>query len=81
MAMKSTPARTSNAIIHMLLGGIVFWAPNIAVHWITGFRFSYSDAIGITFLLPAATVLFFRQVWWPWRKQEDRLPSALFAVL
>jgi len=79
--MKSPLARTSNAILHALLGGIVFWAPNIAVHWITGFRFSYPDAIGITFLLPAATVLFFRLVWWPWRKQDDRLPSALFAVL
>ena len=81
MAMKSTLARSSNAIMHMLLGGIVFWVPNIAVHWITGFRFSYSDAIGVTFLLPAATYLFFRLVWWPWRKQEDRLPPALFAVL
>src|ERR1700746_2448927 len=81
MAMNSSLAPTSNAIIHILLGGIVFWAPNIAVHWISGFRFSYSDAIAITFLLPAATVLFFRLVWWPWRRHEDRLPSALFAVL
>jgi hypothetical protein len=79
--MKSALARTSDAIIHMLLGGIVFWAPNIAVHWMTGYRFSYSDAIGVTFLLPAATYLFFRLVFWPWRKLEDRLPPALFAVL
>jgi hypothetical protein len=79
--MKSALARTSDAITHMLLGGIVFWVPNIAVHWVTGYRFSYSDAIGITFLLPAATYLFFRLVLWPWRKQEDRLPPSLFAVL
>jgi hypothetical protein len=79
--MKSALARTSDAIINMLLGGIVFWAPNIAVHWMTGYRFSYSDAIGVTFLLPAATYLFFRLVFWPWRKLEDRLPPALFAVL
>src|SRR5580693_5204982 len=81
MAMMPIPARTSNAIMHILLGGIVFWAPNIAVHWMTGYRFSYSDAIGVTFLLPAATYLFFRLVFWPWRKLEDRLPPALFAVL
>jgi hypothetical protein len=79
--MKSVLARTSDAISHILLGGIVFWAPNIAVHWITGYRFSYPDAIGITFLLPAATYLFFRLVWWPLRNQEDRLSPALFAVL
>jgi hypothetical protein len=81
VAMKSPPARIFDTISHILLGGIVFWAPNIAVHWITGFRFSYSDAIGVTFLLPAATYLFFRMFWWPLRKQEDRLSAALFAVL
>jgi hypothetical protein len=79
--MKSRLARASDAILHILLGGTVFWAPNIAVHWMTGFRFSYSDAIAITFLLPAATYLFFRMLWWPLRKVEDRLPPALFAVL
>jgi hypothetical protein len=79
--MKSALARASNAISYILLGGIVFWAPNIAVHWITGFRFSYPDAVGITFLLPAATYLFFRIIWWPLRKQEERLSPALFAVL
>lgn len=79
--MKSALARTSNALLHMILGGIVFWTPNIAVHWMRGYLFSYSDAIGITFLLPALAYLFFHGVWWPWRKPDDRFSLALFAVL
>jgi hypothetical protein len=79
--MKTALASTSDAVLYVLLGGIVFWVPNITVHWITGFRFSYADAIGVTFFLPAATYLFFRMFWWPLRKQEERLSSALFAVL
>ena len=79
--MKSIQARTSDSLLRIVLGAIVFWAPDIAVHSIRGYRFSYTDAIGVTFLLPATTYLFFHLVWWPWRKQTNRLPSGLFAVL
>jgi hypothetical protein len=79
--MKFRLARASNAIAHMLVGGIVFWSPNIAMHWITGYRFSETDAVGLTFFLPASTYFFFRLIWWPLRKQENRLSPALFAVL
>jgi hypothetical protein len=79
--MNSRLARNSDAIQLMLLGGLVFWTPNIVVHWITGYGFSYSDAIALTFFLPAAAYLFFRLVWWPLRKQRNRFSAALFAVL
>ena len=79
--MKSALARTSNAIFHMLLGGIVFWTPNVAVHWIRGYRFTVYDAMGLALLLPTITFLFFRLLWSAVGKQSDRLSSALFAVL
>jgi hypothetical protein len=65
----------------MLLGGLVFWVPNILIHWLRAYRFSNFDVIGLTVLLPATTYLFFQMVWWPARNRHDRLSSALFVVL
>lgn len=79
--MKSPMARTSNAILHMLLGGIVFWTPNVAVHWVRGYRFTVYDAIALALILPVLTYLFFRVLWSMVGKQGSRLSSALFAVL
>jgi hypothetical protein len=79
--MKSALARTSNAILHMLLGGIVFWTPNVAVHWVRGYRFTVYEAMGLALVLPAVTFLFFRVFWSAVGKQDERLSSALFAVL
>lgn len=79
--MKQALARTFNAAIQILLGGIVFWTPNIAVHWIRGYRFSNFDVIGLTILLPATTYFFFRFVLWPLRKESGRFSEAWFAVL
>lgn len=81
MAMKAELGRTTKALTHALLGGFVFWTPNVVVHWIIAYRFSGFDVIGLTVLLPATTILFFRTVSWPSLKQESRLSPALFAVL
>jgi hypothetical protein len=81
VAMKAEPGRTTKALSHALLGGLVFWTPNVAVHWIIGYRFSGFVVIGLTVLLPATTILFFRTFLWPSLKQEGRLSQALFAVL
>lgn len=79
--MKAELERSTKALTHALLGGLVFWTPNIVVHWIIAYRFSGFDVIGLTVLLPATTILFFRKVSWPSLKQESRLSEALFCVL
>jgi len=81
VAMKAELGRTTKALTHALLGAFVFWAPNVMVHWIVAYRFSGFVVIGLTVLLPAVTILFFRVVLWPSLKQESRLSPALFAVL
>jgi hypothetical protein len=73
--------RTVKALFYALLGGLVFWTPNVLVHWIIGYRFSGFVVIGLTILLPFITILFFRLFLWPWLKQEGRLSQAVLAVL
>ena len=79
--MKPTWTSALDALTHMLLGGFVFWAPNVLVHWMRASRFSNFDVIGLTVLLPATTYLFFQMLWWLARNRSDRLSPALFAVL
>jgi len=73
--------RATKASAYALLGGLVFWTPNVVVHWIVAYRFSGFVVIGLTALLPATTVLFFRTFLWPSLLQESRLSQAVFAVL
>lgn len=81
VAIRTRLGRAARALNYALLGGLVFWAPNIAVHWIIGYRFSGFVVIGLTILLPVTTVLIFRKFLWPSFKQGDRLSPALFSVL
>jgi hypothetical protein len=81
MAMQAGKERIPGALTHAALGGFVFWTPNIVVHWISGYRFSGFEVLGLTILLPATTYLFFRTVSWPSLNQERRLSQAAFAVL
>jgi hypothetical protein len=81
IAMQPYVGRTTKALTHALLGAFVFWTPNIVVHWIIAYNFSGYVVMGLTILLPAATILFFRAVSWPSLKQQSRLSQALFAVL
>jgi hypothetical protein len=73
--------RFAKTLTYALLGGLVFWTPNVLVHWIIGYRFSGLVVIGLTALLPVTTILFFRAFLWPSLTQERRLSQALFAVL
>ena len=79
--MKSSWVTASDALTHMLVGGLVFWVPNVLIHWLRAYRFSNIDVIGLTVLLPATTYLFFQTVWWPALNRHDRLSPALFVVL
>jgi hypothetical protein len=81
VAMKAQLGRAAKALTYALMGAFVFWAPNVLVHWIIAYRFSGLVALGLTVLLPAVTLLFFRAFLWPSLKQESRLSPALFAVL
>jgi len=73
--------RATRAMSYVLLGGLVFWTPNVLLHWIIGYRFSGFVVIGLTILLPVTTILFFRRFLWPPLLQESRLSQAIFAVL
>jgi hypothetical protein len=79
--MKEKLKRATRALTYALLGALVFWTPNIVVHWIIAYRFSGFVVIGLTVLLPAVTLLFFRAFLWPSLGQQSRLSPALFAVL
>lgn len=79
--MKVELRRTTEALTFALLGALVFWTPNILVHWMIAYRFSGFVVLGLTTLLPATTILFFRKVSWPSLKQHSRPSQALFAVL
>ncbi len=81
MDMRVKLERTRKAFAYGLLGALVFWTPNILVHWIVKYRFSGYVALGLTILLPVTTILFFRAVWRPSPKQHSRLSQSLFAVL
>ena len=73
--------RATKALAYALLGGLVFWAPNVLVHWIIAYRFSGFVVIGLTILLPVTTILFFRTFLWPSLLQESRISQAVIAVL
>jgi hypothetical protein len=73
--------RATKASAYALLGGLVFWTPNVVVHWIIGYRFSGFVVIGLTVLLPVSTILFFRTFLWPSLLRESRLSQAVIAVL
>jgi hypothetical protein len=81
MTMKTKLLRATKALAYALLGGLVFWTPNVVVHWIIAYRFSGFVVIGLTVLLPATTILFFRAFLWPSLLQERRLSQAVVAVL
>jgi hypothetical protein len=81
VAMRAELGRTAKALTYALLGGLVFWIPNIVVHWIIGYQFSGFVVMVLTILLPATTSLFFRIFLWPSLRQENRLSMALFAVM
>jgi len=81
VAMKAELGRTTEALTYALLGALVFWTPNVVVHWIIAYRFSGFVVLGLTVLLPATTILFFLTVSWPSLKQQSRLSQTLFAVL
>src|SRR5579864_9275584 len=93
MAMHAEPSRATTivnshairaavtAFTCALLGAIVFWTPNILVHWVVAYRFSGYVVMGLTVLLPVATILFFRALSWPPLNRRSRLSQALFAVL
>jgi hypothetical protein len=79
--MKAKLIRVTKAVGYSLLGGLVFWTPNVVVHWIVAYRFSGFVVIGLTFLLPVTTILFFRTFLWPSMLLERRLSQAVIAVL
>src|ERR1700688_3658487 len=59
MAMPAKLRRAAKALTYALLGALVFWTPNVVVHWIIAFHFSGYVVAGLTFLLPALPILFF----------------------
>lgn len=79
--MNSKLMSTTKALAYALLGGLVFWTPNIIVHWIVAYRFSGFVVIGLTVLLPVTTILFFRTFLRPSLLQKSRLSRSIFAVL
>jgi hypothetical protein len=81
VGMNSKLMSATKALAYALLGGLVFWTPNIMVHWIVAYRFSGFVVIGLTVLLPVVTILFFRTFLWPSLLQKSRLSQAIFAML
>ena len=81
MTMKMKLLRATKALAYALFGGLVFWVPNVAVHWVIAYRFSGFVVIGLTVLLPVTTILFFRTFLWPSLLPEHRLSQAVVAVL
>ena len=79
--MRTQLGRAAKALAYALLGAFVFWTPNVVVHWIIAYRFSGFVVLGLSVLLPATTLLFFRAFLRPSLKQESRLSLAVFAVL
>jgi hypothetical protein len=79
--MNAKLMRAIKGLAYALLGGLVFWTPNVVVHWIIAYRFSGFVVIGLTVLLPATTILFFRTFLWPSLLLESRLSQAVIAVL
>jgi hypothetical protein len=81
MAMPAALPRATKAFAYAVLGALVFWAPNVVVHWIIAYRFSGYVVMGLTVLLPAVTIFFFRALSWSSSNRRSMLSPALFAVL
>lgn len=69
------------ALKYAPLGAFSFWAPSVFLHWLRGYRFSGSDVIGLTVLLPITTGMVVSIDAKRCLKTENRLPAALFALL
>ena len=73
--------RILKVLKYVPLGGFVFWAPSVLLHWLRGYRFSGLDVLSLTILLPIITCLLLVMDRKGWQKTENRLPEALFALL
>jgi hypothetical protein len=73
--------RIFEALKYAPLGGFSFWAPDVLLHWIRGYRFSGLDVLVLTVLLPITTALVVAMVWNRGLKKENRLLGALFALV
>jgi hypothetical protein len=73
--------RIFEALKYVPLGGFSFWAPDVFLHWLRGYRFSGLDVLVLTVLLPITTALVVAFVWKRRLNTENRLLTALFALL
>ena len=73
--------RIFETLKYMPLAGLSFWAPDVLLHWLRGYWFSGLDAVLLAVLLPITTALVVAIVWKRSLNTENRLPSALSALL
>jgi hypothetical protein len=76
-----TQKRIFEALKYVPLGGFSFWAPDVFLHWLRGYRFSGLDVLVLTVLLPITTALVVAIGWKRWLNTENRRLAALFALV
>ena len=65
----------------MVVGGLAFWVPDIAVHAIRAYKFSGKDILGLTFLLPWLLLAVYGALYWFRGKHVNGPSIALFMLL
>jgi hypothetical protein len=66
---------------YFLWGGLIFWVPDVLLHWSRGDRFSGRDALVLTLLLPLITCSVLVLIWRRLEDRESRAPEAFAVVL
>lgn len=65
---------------YVLLGGLIFWVPDVLLHWLRGMLFSRWDVLPLTVLLPVIACTVLMLFWKRSQQRDDRSPEAFAAV-
>jgi len=71
----------SKALKYVPLGGFIFWAPSVLLHWVRGYRFSGLDALALTVLLPIITGLVLSSIGRHYERSGIAYPAVFCALL
>lgn len=75
------PKRILEARSYAFLGGLIFWVPDIVLHWLSGNLFSGWDVLILTLSLPLITCSVLVLHWRRSLERESHAPEAFAALV
>jgi hypothetical protein len=68
-------------LAYIVIGGVAFWAPDIALKAYRGYEFSGSDALLLSIIMPCALLTCYGLLFWRRSGRRPALPVALSMLL